>query len=254
MRKGTADTDRTAGYDEIADEYARQFEEGMPPPDGVMEVALRALLAVLGPTAGLEVCDLGCGEGTLARLLARAGARVTGIDVSARLLVIARQRTPDKRVRYVQDDARALATQTDGAFDRVVSNLALMDVPDLGAVYDAVHRVLGPVGRFVFSITHPCFQSPGTSVETDAGGNFVARRIRRYHEEGFWRSDGERTIRSRMGAHHRTLSTYVNRLLERGFALRGLTEPTLPPGSYATAASQGMVHVPSVLVIDAYRE
>jgi SAM-dependent methyltransferase len=50
------------------------------------------LLALLGDVAGKTVLDLGCGEGGYARELARRGAAVTGVDGSARLIQVARER------------------------------------------------------------------------------------------------------------------------------------------------------------------
>ena len=49
---------------------------------------------------GWRVLDAGCGEGYLARVLAARGARVTGIDLSPRLVELARQRTPDGDIEY----------------------------------------------------------------------------------------------------------------------------------------------------------
>jgi 2-polyprenyl-3-methyl-5-hydroxy-6-metoxy-1,4-benzoquinol methylase len=48
------------------------------------ELTNPAVLQAIGPTDGLRVLDAGCGEGYLARLLARKGASVTGIDSSAK--------------------------------------------------------------------------------------------------------------------------------------------------------------------------
>lgn len=241
-----------ARYDEIADEYAAGIAAGLS-PNSVPGIATQALLDLAGEVAGLEVCDLGCGEGHLARLLAERGAVVTGVDLSERLLALAREKTASPRVRYLHEDAQVLASLPPGAYDLVVSNLALMDIPDLQATYRAVHRVLRSEGRFVFSLTHPCFQAPGTSVETDTEGRFAARRIPRYLEEGFWRSEGVNTIRSRVGAYHRTLSTYLNGLLDAGFTLRRLTEPAAPPGTGETPYEQAHAQIPSVLVIDCRR-
>src|SRR3954452_23404971 len=50
------------------------------------------MLALAGDVAGLRVLDLGCGEGAYSRALAAAGARVIGIDASARLVAVARER------------------------------------------------------------------------------------------------------------------------------------------------------------------
>jgi SAM-dependent methyltransferase len=240
-----------AAYDAIADDYALQYADGPPEPHSVLGVALRSLLELAGPVEGLEVCDLGCGEGYLARQMADLGAAVTAVDLSARLIEIARRSPSPGGILYLVEDAQALTSVADRSFDLVVSNLALMDMPDLDAVYRTARRILRPGGAFVFSLTHPCFQSPGTDVELTPEGGFSARRIRRYAVEGFWRSDGKTTLRGRVGAYHRTLSTYLNSLAQHGSALARLVEPVLPVGDYTSAYTQGMVQVPSILAVRA---
>jgi SAM-dependent methyltransferase len=239
-------------YDAIVDAYAAFVGTNLAEATSVLRVATRGLLDLAGPVVGLAVCDLGCGEGHLTRYLAGQGGRVVGVDISAALLQLARERSgPD--ARFVQDDAQQLRTLPDVAFDLVVSNLALMDIPDLEATYAAVQRVLRPGGRFVFAITHPCFQAPGTRIETDGAGNFQVRAVSRYTEEGFWRSDNPAGIRGKVGSYHRTLATYLNMLLAAGFTLTRMAEPAPPPGAYADPYTQAQVQVPAVLVVAAGR-
>jgi ubiquinone/menaquinone biosynthesis C-methylase UbiE len=145
-----------AAYDAIVDDYAAFVGANLAAGTSVLGVATRGLLDLAGPVAGLVICDLGCGEGHLARYLAGQGGQVVGVDISIALLQLARARS-GRDVRFVQDAAQQLRTLPDGAFDLVVSNLALMDIPDLAATYAAVQRVLRADGRFVFAVTHPCF-------------------------------------------------------------------------------------------------
>ncbi|HAL49192.1 MAG TPA: class I SAM-dependent methyltransferase, partial [Dehalococcoidia bacterium] len=46
-----------------------------------------------------------------------------------------------------------------------------------------------------------------------------------YFAEGFWRSENPDGVRGKVGAHHRTLSTYLNGLVEAGLSLERLVEP-----------------------------
>ena len=182
-------------YDPIAEEYIAFVQAGLRDSRSVWAVAMKALLGMAGSTADLDVCDLACGEGYLARLLARQSRSVIGIDLSARLLQHARQQKSSVNAQYIYEDAQHLNSLPDSYFDLVVCNLALMDIPDLSAVYQAVERVLRSQGRFVFSITHPCFQSPHASDNHDAAGQFQARVVPRYAEEGAWTSRNKEGIR-----------------------------------------------------------
>ena len=103
--------------------------------------------------------SLACGQGQDARLLARLGARVTAVDVSAEMLRHARrhEEAAPRGIAYVECDAHELAAFADESFDGVLCHMALMDIPDLDAATRSVARVLGDGGWFVFSIVHPCY-------------------------------------------------------------------------------------------------
>jgi len=209
-------------YDNIAAWYDATMRAESP----VQAVTLPTLFDLLGDLHGQRLCDLACGQGYVTRQLAQRGADVVGIDLSAKLLAIARQEeaTNPLGITYQVDDAETLATLAGNAFDGVVCHLALMDIPDLPATLQAVWRVLRPAGWFVFSITHPCFEAPHAAWITKADGQ-IGREITTYFAEGHWRSSNPTGVRSQVGAHHRTLSTYINTLLETGFSLTRLVEP-----------------------------
>lgn len=220
-----------AVYDAIAEWYDGFVSS--PLSDAVCAV----LFDLVGDVAGQRVCDLGCGQGTIARGLAKRGARVTGIDLSLRLLELARgyERREPLGVSYLHGDAQHLEAVRDACFEGVTCNLALMDIPDLGRTLQTVARLLGPGGWFVFSIVHPCFQTPrSTWIQREDGT--TARVVSGYFDEGFWRSDNPNGVRGKVGAYHRTLSTYLNALASAGLALEKAVEPpevgTTHPGNH----------------------
>jgi len=103
------------------------------------------LVELLAPRAGERVLDIGCGTGELTAELAARGAVVTGLDASAEMLAVARQRHPE--LSFKQGDAQALADA--GAFDAVFSNAALHWMPRQSDVVAGVARALARPGRFV---------------------------------------------------------------------------------------------------------
>ena len=122
----------------------------------------------------------------------------------------------------------------------------MMDIPDLVATLRAVARILRPGGWFVFSVVHPICQTPGSPWWVLEEGGIVGVEVRDYFAEGYWRRATPNGIRGRLGAHHRTLSTYVNGLADAGLSIERLLEPRAT-GRYAEAAP---VHedVPAALV------
>ncbi len=209
-------------YDEIADWYDQVMRSGSL----LHDLALPSLFELIGSVGGKRICDLGCGQGEVARELARRGATVVGVDVSSNMLEYARRHDVSNTagIEYVLDDARTLDRFGDASFDGVVCNFALMDIPDLSQTLRAVRRALRPDGWFVFSITHPCFQTPVSRWTINEEGA-TAREVGEYFVEGYWRSDNVHGVRGKVGAHHRTLSTYVNTLSEAGLTLDRLSEP-----------------------------
>lgn len=240
------------GYDAHAEWYdALVGLEGLPVQ---RYIATPALLELAGEVRGRRVLDLGCGQGYMARVLAEAGADVVGIDISEALVERARRYETEKPlgIVYRTDDARALASVGDAEFDLVVCNLSLMDMPELPRVFGSVRRVLRDGGRFVFTITHPCFQMPGAAWNLDERGRPLFKRVDRYFEEQYWQGASEGG-RERPGAFHRTLETYVANLLAAGFTLEALREPKPVAAAYRDASFDARTYarVPAVLAISA---
>jgi ubiquinone/menaquinone biosynthesis C-methylase UbiE len=236
----------TDSWDTIADWYADLLRAG----SAMHEFNLDALLDHLPEDlTGHRVLDLGCGEGIVARGVAARGARVVGIDPSARMIEHARAAGTGGpgAVSYAVDDGCVLGTVAAGSVDWVTAGLSLNNVPDLDAALLAVRRVLARPGRLVLTLPHPCFEAPHASWTRPADG--PARRVvGDYLAEGFWRSDNREGAR-RAGNQHRTLSTYLTALVRHGYALEAVTEPL--PNARLAAAQPQRAHLPPFLALRA---
>ncbi len=227
---GALETSRTNRRWWDADAAAYQAEHGqflgdvafVWCPEGLQE----STAGLLGPVAGRQVLEVGCGAASCSRWLRAAGASVVATDLSAGMLaeaVQAAQRT-GVTVPLVQSDGCALPFAA-GSFDIACSAFgAVPFVADSALLMREVARVLRPGGRWVFSVTHPLRwvfpDDPGPAglvaqtpyfdrtpyVEVDAAGRAV------YVE------------------HHRTLGDRVRDLVAAGFELRDVIEPEWPPG------------------------
>jgi 2-polyprenyl-3-methyl-5-hydroxy-6-metoxy-1,4-benzoquinol methylase len=113
-------------------------------PIGALVAADQAavLADFIGPLSGRSILDVGTGTGRGALLLARGGARVTGIDASGQMLAVARQRAAQQQlaVEFLNGDAHAIPFP-DGAFDVAISLRVLMHTPDWRRVIAELCRV-----------------------------------------------------------------------------------------------------------------
>jgi SAM-dependent methyltransferase len=149
------------------------------------------------------------------------------VDISGSLLEQARlaeEREP-LGIRYVQTDVASQAALAGETFDLVVANFTLTDIDDLVGTVATIARLLEPGGVLVMSILHPCFAGGG---EVSASWSPTAT----YRDEGWWRSPPEHaksTLRQKVGANHRMLSTYLNALSDASLPLDRMIEPPPPP-------------------------
>jgi len=163
-----------ARYDEIVDFYDSVVGETVADP------ATAGLLNLLGEVREARLLDLACGQGRIARELARRGAQVIGADISEALLDKARAAEKHHRlgITYVQVDVTAPNVLDGKTFDGVVCNHGLSDIDHLDAALATVARVLQPtVGSCSRSFTHASLG--GVSRRRAAGHRAVAIGRRR---------------------------------------------------------------------------
>lgn len=109
----------------------------------------------LAGLAGKRVVDIGCGGGILSDSMARKGAKVTGIDLSAKALRVAQLHALEagtSNVSYQEISAEAMAQEHPGEFDVVTCMEMLEHVPDPGSVVRACSTLVKP-GGWVFLST-----------------------------------------------------------------------------------------------------
>jgi ubiquinone/menaquinone biosynthesis C-methylase UbiE len=133
--------------------------DAMMRQEGLYEVGTR-IVGRAGVGAGEDVLDVACGTGNAAIPAARAGASVTGLDLTPAMLAAARDRAraADVAIEWVEGDAEDLPFD-DRRFDVILSTFGCMFAPRHEVVADEVARVLRPGGRVGF-----CAWTPGGSI------------------------------------------------------------------------------------------
>lgn len=143
-----------SGYDR----WAAVYDHDANPLQALEGPVVRA---AVGDVRKLQVLDLGCGTGRHSFWLAQAGATVTAVDFSERMLAEARRKPRADAIRFIVHDLhQRLPFSTE--FDLIVSGLVLEHLRDLDGLFAEAHRVLRPRGRAVVSAMHPAMFLRGT--------------------------------------------------------------------------------------------
>jgi 2-polyprenyl-3-methyl-5-hydroxy-6-metoxy-1,4-benzoquinol methylase len=183
-----------------------------------------SFMALLPEISGRRVLDLGCGVGQLAHHLAgRGAAEVIGVDISERMLGLARAERSHPRLTYVREAIERAAFEP-ARFDLVVSSLALHYVQDYPGLVQRIAGWLRPSGFLVFSTEHPVYLTRASTEGwiRDAEGQPSQWAIDAYADEGLreehWFKDG-------VQKYHRTLASLLNGLIEAGLSIERVVEP-----------------------------
>ncbi len=212
----------------------------------------RAFRALLPDFQGKTVLDLGCGYGWHCRYAQEQGAaRVLGVDLSQKMLDRAREINAVSGVAY----RRAAMEELDfppASFQAAVSSLAFHYIADFPALVQKISRWLAPGGDFVFSVEHPVFTAQGPQDWVyGPDGEILHFPVDRYFSSGLREAVflGERVVK-----YHRTVTEYVEALLQNGFRLRALVEPRPPQDMLDLPGMRDELRRPMMLLLAAQKE
>jgi len=135
---------------EIFDDWPEKYDQWFETPMGglVREYESRLLLDMTRPARGERILDVGCGTGIFTLDLLKAGARVTGLELSRPMLRRAGRKTSGLPFSMIQGDMRGLPF-ADRSFDKTVSVTAIEFVEDARAAVAELFRVTRPEGSVV---------------------------------------------------------------------------------------------------------
>ena len=182
-----------------------------------------ATFKLIGDVRGRLVLDLACGEGYNTRILARKGAKVTGVDFSEKLIELARREEAEEKlgICYHVLDAADLKEFSSSYFDLVTCFMSLQDIENYEMAISEVARVLRNRRRFVFSIPHPCFET------IIVNGKRISATRRYFGAVKYpvqWKM--ERLVKPfRTTGFHRTLTAYFDALYTSKLFVARLVEP-----------------------------
>src|SRR5215831_6954400 len=257
-------------FPEMADENLRiwnanaawwddQIGDGNEFQTHLIEPPTERLLAI---SLGDLILDIACGAGRFARRMEKLGGRIIAIDYSAEFIERARSRTPnDAGIEYHVADAADTATLLafgNRRFDKAVCTMALMDMPQIQPLLQALKHLLKPGGAFVFSVLHPCFHTPAiqrfTEMYEEDSGRLTVRsgvKVASYLTPFARRTEGIVGQPKPQLYFHRPLQVLLQSCFDAGFVIDRLEEPALPQPEARKPGVRwsDMTDIPPMLVV-----
>lgn len=170
-----------------------------------------------------NLLDLGCGYGWHCIYAKEQGAHnVCGVDISEKMLLEAKKKSKGYDIEYhccaIED-----MTFPKESFDIIISSLTFHYLDDLDIAIKKIKSILKKHGTFIFSCEHPVFTAYGSQDWIYDKDNKIDHfPIDHYFEEGKREANflNEKVIK-----YHKTLTTYIQCLLNNGFLIKGFEEP-----------------------------
>ncbi|WP_106496097.1 class I SAM-dependent methyltransferase [Lentibacillus sp. Marseille-P4043] len=206
-------------------EYASLRDSGVTYNDFVEQPTIKSVITTL---KGKSILDLGCGTGQFARYCIDHGAlKVLGVDISRNMIELAKKENNHQRIDYICLPMEDLELPNQ-KFDIIISSLAVHYIENYSNLIEKISGLLKSNGEFIFSTEHPIVtaRKEMNNWVKDNEGNKLHWAFDNYQEEGkreqHWYIDG-------VIKYHRTISTLINTLIDKGLVLEQIMEPQSVP-------------------------
>ena len=228
-----------------------QLRQGLNYKDLFEQPAMRRLLP---DVAGKRVLDIGCGYGHNCLDFAQKGAqRVLGIDLSEKMLAVARSESTHPHIEYRRMDMADLS-QLNPGYDLIYSSLAFHYAADFGALAADIVRLLNPGGQLLYSQEHPLVTATidcKGHYNRDEQGRAISYTFSDYARSGqrvgTWFVDG-------VVNYHRPMGEILTTLARAGLVIDEVVEPT--PEDWAIHKNPALVQEfikPTFLIVRAHK-
>lgn len=167
-----------------------------------------------------HVLDLGCGNGYLTEFIAKQAKRVTGIDISHENIKIAKKNNQLGNLTYFKIDAFDYLINNKNKFSTIVASMFLQDCANFKDISYLVYDNLNKSGKFILTITHPCYWPRYWGYENEDWFSYGKELI----IEGNFKISSIPEPLSETIHFHRPLEMYLDVFKNAGFILDDLIE------------------------------
>lgn len=183
-----------------------------------------AIKSLLPSIQNKKIVDLGCGYGGNCKEFVLEGAKkVTGIDISEKMLEVAINENFDEKIEYINLDMQEINILQD-KYDLVFSSLAFHYVKDFQPLIKKIYNLLNKDGVLLFSQEHPITTAPkiGPTWTKDSENRKIFFNLCDYMKNGERRS---KWLIDDIEKYHRTISELINTLINENFIIEKIVEP-----------------------------
>lgn len=214
----------------IYDKFAKQYSDSMGEEGDINHKSSidPYIYEIIGDPKNKVIYDLGCGNGYMARCLAKKGAKVLASDASRELIKIAEEKSKGLDISYSVRDATDFDGFDNNKFDVVVMNMVVHYIENLDLLFREISKHLKAGGVFAFSTSH--FFRPGHPysdwVEGKVGGKptlFI--KVTNYLQDYTMRSKSWWDNKTDLAFHVRPLNKFINTMSKYGLLTEKVFEP-----------------------------
>ncbi len=206
---------------------------------------------LLPDVRGKTVLDLGCGYGhNCAEFSDHGVARVVGIDISQKMLDVARQKSARPNITYMNISMTEISSLGE-RFDLVYSSLAFHYIEDFDKLMRDIAGLMNTGGTLLFSQEHPIYTASENGQGhyiLDEQGNKSGYCFSHYQASG--RREDEWFVKGRV-YYHRRFCDILNALVNAGFCIETVSEPVPDEQMIAKRPRSDTLHKPLFLIIKA---
>ncbi|KXN65295.1 S-adenosyl-L-methionine-dependent methyltransferase [Conidiobolus coronatus NRRL 28638] len=220
-------TESKAQYDD--NEFFSEYQQMLRSKEGLKGAGEWHQLKEMLPKdfKGKRVLDLGCGYGWhCTYAIDQGAASVVGVDNSSKMLEKAREINNSANIEYVEATMETY-NYPEAKFDIIISSLAFHYVENFQDLVNNINKSLVPGGHLVFSVEHPIFTAYGSGDWIyDSDNKPLHWPVDKYYSEGIRHPN---FLGKTITKYHKTMTTYVNTLIQSGFNITNLVEATPHP-------------------------
>lgn len=198
-----------------------------------------------------KVLDLGSGYGWHCIYAAEQGASsVIGVERSEKMLEVAKEKSTSPNIKYIHKDLEEVNFPAE-SFDIILSSLVFHYIEDYERLIQKLFKMLKPNGHLIFTVAHPIFTAYGSQDwYYDENGEILHFPVDRYFYEGKREAV---FLGEKMTKYHRTMTTYIDTLVQNGFNIKRIVEPKPPKNLLEQEGMLDEMRRPMMLIISAIK-